>query len=107
MVEQKKGAGSLPPAEKKIIIGSIVFILGQLSPIILIPVVISLDLSSGWTTALSGLLMFGFPELAMLASVAIMGKQGFEFIKGKLRWSPAGRRIGFAVSNTRYRIGPR
>ncbi len=64
MDQEKKGTSSLPAAEKKIIIGSIVLILGQLSPLILIPIVVSLDLSSGWTTALSGLLMFGPEEIA-------------------------------------------
>ena len=105
MAEQKTDLNNLPTAKRKIIIGTVVFVLGQLSPLILIPVVVSLNLSSGWTTALSGLLMFGFPELAILASVAIMGKEGFEFIKGKV--------FGFfkkiappdTVSSTRYRIG--
>ena len=105
MDQQKKENGNLPAAEKKIIIGSIVFILGQLSPIILIPVVISLDLSSGWTTALSGLLMFGFPELAILASVAIMGKQGFDFIKGKLFGYFKKIAPSDMVSSRRHKIG--
>ena len=105
MDPEKKGNSSLPAAEKKIIIGSIVFILGQLSPLILIPIVVSLDLSSGWTTALSGLLMFGFPELAILASVAIMGKQGFEFIKGKVFGYLKKIAPPDVVSKTRYRVG--
>jgi hypothetical protein len=105
MGQEKKGTSSLPAAEKKIIIGSIVFVLGQLSPIILIPIVVSLDLSSGWTTALSGLLMFGFPELAILASVSIMGKQGFEFIKGKVFGYFKKIAPPDVVSKTRYRIG--
>ena len=105
MDQEKKGTSSLPAAEKKIIIGSIVLILGQLSPLILIPIVVSLDLSSGWTTALSGLLMFGFPELAILASVAIMGKQGFEFIKGKVFGYFKKIAPPDTVGTTRYRIG--
>ena len=105
MDQHKKGNSNLPAAEKKIIIGSIVFILGQLSPVILIPIVLSLDLSSGWTTALSGLLMFGFPELAILASVAIMGKQGFEFIKGKVFGYFKKIAPPDTVSNRRYRVG--
>lgn len=105
MVQQKSDINNLPAAKKKIIIGSIVFVLGQLSPLILIPIVISLDLSSGWTTALSGLLMFGFPELAILASVAIMGKEGFEFIKGKLFRYFKKNAPPDTVSSTRYRIG--
>ena len=105
MEQEIKKTSSLPAAEKKIIIGSIVFILGQLSPLILIPLVISLDLSSGWTTALTGLFMFGFPELAILASVAIMGKQGFDFIKGRVFGYLKKIAPPDTVSITRYRIG--
>ena len=105
MVAESKTKSELQTAKKRLIIGTIVFILGQISPLILIPIVVSLDLSTGWTTALSGLLMFGFPELAILTSVAIMGKQGFEFIKGKLfgyfkKIAPAD-----TVGPARYRIG--
>lgn len=105
MVEQKTDPNNLPTAKRKIIIGTVVFVLGQLSPLILIPVVVSLDLSSGWTTALSGLLMFGFPELAILASVAIMGKQGFNFFKQKIFGYFKKVAPPDTVSKTRYRIG--
>ena len=49
--------------------------------------------------------MFGIPELAILAAVAIMGKEGFNFIKQKIfgffkKMAPPG-----TVSRTRYRIG--
>lgn len=94
-----------PEAKRKIIIGSVVLVLGQISPLILIPVVVSLDLSSGWTTALSGILMFGFPELAILASVAIMGKDGFEFIKGKVFGYFKKIAPPDTVGKARYRIG--
>ncbi len=40
MDEQKSDINNLPAA-KKIIIGGIVFVLGQISPLILIPVVVS------------------------------------------------------------------
>ncbi len=105
MDQQKNENANLPAAKKKIIIGSIVFIFGQVSPLILIPIVISLNLSSGWTTALSGLFMFGFPELAILASVAIMGKVGFEFIKSKIFGFIKKHGPADTVNPTRYRIG--
>ena len=105
MSKQASAIPESPEAKKKIITGTIVFIIGQLSPLIFIPIVISLDLPSGWTTAISGLLMFGIPELAILAAVAIMGKEGFNFIKQKIfgffkKMAPPG-----TVSRTRYRIG--
>lgn len=105
MVDQKSDINNSPTAEKKIIIGSIVFVLGQISPLILIPVVLSLDLSTGWITALSGVLMFGFPELAILAAIAIMGKDGFNFIKGKIFGYFKKIAPPDTVSKTRYQIG--
>jgi len=105
MDQQKSDNINLPAAKNKIIIGSIVFVLGQLSPLILIPVVVSLNLSSGWTTALSGLLMFGFPEIAILAAVAIMGKEGFQFIKSKMFQYFKKIAPPDTVSKKRYRIG--
>lgn len=105
MNKKQSNQTNLPTAKNKIIIGSVVFVLGQISPLILIPVVVSLDLSSAWTASLSGVLMFGFPELAILASVAIMGKDGFDFIKGKV--FGLFRKIAppDAVNSTRHRIG--
>jgi hypothetical protein len=53
---------------------------------------------------LSGLLAFGIPELFMIVAVAIMGKQGYRFLKDKMlrllsRVSPD------RVSVGRYRLG--
>ena len=105
MKKEKKESTPLPEAKRKIIIGTVVFILGQISPLILIPVVLSLNLSSGWTTALSGVLMFGFPELAILAAIAIMGKEGFNFIKGKIFGYFKKIAPSDSVSKTRYKFG--
>ena len=88
----------------RLITGAIVFIAGQLSPL-LIPVVLSSDLGSGIKTALSGFLMLGVPELAIMLSIVIMGKAGFAFLKSKIgrlfkQYGPPDR-----VSKTRYTIG--
>ena len=61
MSKQASAIPESPEAKKKIITGTIVFIIGQLSPLIFIPIVTSLDLPSGWTAVLSGLLIFGIP----------------------------------------------
>ena len=92
-------------AKRKIIIGTTVFVLGQISPLIFIPIIISLDLPVSWTTILSGIFMFGIPEIAILISVVIMGKEGFNFIKSKFfsflkKYGPPDR-----VSPARYKIG--
>ena len=85
--------------------GGTIFIAGFLSPL-LVPLVTILPFSDGWKTALSGLLLVGVPELAMLVAAAVMGKAGFNYLKQLL--------FGFlrkhfappeTVSQTRYRIG--
>ena len=88
----------------RLIIGGTVFIAGQLSPL-LIPWVLSMDIGNGIKTALSGFLMLGVPELAIMLSIIIMGKDGFAFLKNKIgrffrQYGPPD-----TVSKTRYNIG--
>ena len=88
----------------KLLLGSIILIVGFMSPL-LIPLVVGSDLPLSYKNILSGLLAFGIPEIFMIIAIAIMGKQGFEFIKEKTfrylkRFAPADE-----VSLTRYRIG--
>ena len=84
--------------------GIILFILGLLSPLF-IPLVTATALPAGWKTAISGLLMLGIPELLWVAAAAIMGKAGFNYIKGKFwgffkKMAPSDE-----VSPARYRVG--
>lgn len=102
-MEEKK-----PPAPKiprsRLVIGSIVFIAGFLSPLC-IPMVTRSELSVAWKTTLSGLLMAGIPELFMVITVAILGKEGYRFLKNQV--------LGFLkkhgppqqVSRLRYKVG--
>jgi len=88
----------------RLITGTLVFIIGQLSPL-LIPLVLNSNLGSGIKTALSGFLMLGVPELAIMLSIVIMGKAGFAFLKSKVgqffkQYGPPE-----TVSKTRYTIG--
>jgi hypothetical protein len=92
------------PPKSRLILGGIVFISGFLSPL-LIPVVISMDLSTGLTSIISGILALGIPEVFMVIAVAIMGKSGFQYLKEKFygwfkKHGPPDR-----VSLLRYRIG--
>ena len=48
---------------------------------LLIPAVVASDLSSGWKTALSGLLGVGIPDVFTIAAVGVMGKEGFNALK--------------------------
>ena len=90
--------------KNKLILGAIIFISGFASPL-LIPLVTKTSWSIGIKTTVSGLLAFGVPEIFMIVAVAVMGKPGYEFLKGKV--------FGFfkkiappdSVSLTRYRIG--
>lgn len=94
---------SVPP-KGRLIAGAIVFISGFLSPLF-IPLVLNTDLSTGLKTTISGFLALGIPELFMIIAVAILGKQGFEYLKSIMaKWF---RKYGppQKVSRLRYRIG--
>ena len=82
MDEKSNITESLPP-KGKLVTAGIIFISGFLSPL-LIPIVTSSDLSTGWKAALSGLLALGIPELFMMIAAAVAGKEGFNYIKGKV-----------------------
>jgi len=85
--------------------GGAIFIIGFLSPL-LVPLVTNSSLPLGWKTTIAGLLMVGVPELAMLVAVAIMGKDGFNYLKQAL-FRFLGKHFAppETVSRVRYRIG--
>jgi hypothetical protein len=85
-------------------LGFVLFILGLIFPIF-IPLVLMIEMSAKWKTAVTGLMAFGIPELLWIAAAAILGKEGFQEIKGKLflfirKFAPTDH-----VSRTRYTIG--
>lgn len=87
-----------------LILGTIILVVGFLLPL-LIPLVLTLEISAAAKSIISGLLAFGIPEVFMIIAVAVMGKKGYEFIKGKAikylkRFAPPD-----AVSLFRYRMG--
>jgi hypothetical protein len=92
------------PFSKQFIIGSIVFVMGFLSPLLL-PLVLMLPLPAAWKTVLAAGLTFGIPEIAAFIAVVIMGREGFGELK-RLLWglvkkaAPPDR-----VGPVRYRIG--
>lgn len=94
----------ISPPRGRLLVGAGVLIFGWLCPLF-VPLVVSSNLSAEWKTVFSGLLLLGIPELFTLAAVAVLGKTGFEYLKGVLfgllrRLAPPD-----AVSLTRYRIG--
>ena len=85
-------------------LGTTIFIIGFCSPL-LIPLVTATDLPMTWKATLSGALALGIPELFSIIAIAIMGKPGFQQLKGIFfgfikKYGPAEK-----VSRTRYRIG--
>jgi hypothetical protein len=93
-----------PISKSRLTFGAIVFGLGFLSPL-LIPLVTRSELSTTWKATISGLLAFGIPEIFILIAVAILGKEGYAFLKSKIGtflkpFAPADK-----VSKTRYNVG--
>ena len=102
--ENSKDNVKVLPNRKKLFTAGIIFIVGFLAPL-LIPVVTSSSLSTGWKATLSGLLALGIPELFMVIAAAVAGKEGFSYIKNKIfglfkKYGPPD-----TVSKTRYKIG--
>ncbi len=68
--------------KKRLFWGTFIFVVAQLGPLA-IPLVTSSELSGSWKTTLSSLLLLGIPELGIVIAVAILGKEGFQYIKSK------------------------
>ena len=88
----------------RLIAGAVIFLVGHGAPLG-IPFITASSLSTGWKTALSGLLIFGIPELMTLLSVVVLGKAGFFGLK-TLIFGWLGRTLLPAeVSKQRYYMG--
>ncbi len=88
----------------KLKLGTVILVVGFLSPL-LIPLVVASNWSAATKGVVSGLLTFGIPELFILLAIVVMGKQGYQYIKGKAfnylkRFAPPDE-----VSQARYRFG--
>jgi hypothetical protein len=78
--------------------------MGWICPLF-IPLVTKSTLSTEWKTALSGFLLVVGPEALSILAIAILGKDGFNFLKEKVfallrRVAPTAK-----VSRTRYHAG--
>jgi hypothetical protein len=103
MAAENKVEITVPP-KGRLIWGGIVFVSGFLAPL-LIPWVLSLEISTGMKSLISGLLALGIPELFMLIAVGILGKAGFQYLKKSIfGWF---RKYGppDIVSEPRYIVG--
>jgi hypothetical protein len=72
---------------------------------LVIPFITTLPLPVATKTALSGLLVFGLPQLLTVIAIAIVGKSGFHYLMERL--FGAAKKLGppAHVSRLRYRIG--
>lgn len=102
--EQEVQIKQIKPPAKKLFFGFIIFLLSILAPLF-IPIIIQLNLSATFKAIISGLLVFGLPEIGMLLAVAILGKEGFLYLKSQLFFCLKQNVISTTVSRTRYRIG--
>jgi hypothetical protein len=85
-------------------IGAALIAIGWICPLF-IPLVTKSALSIEWKTGLSGFLLVVGPELLSLMAIAILGKDGFNYLKEKIftffrRAVPRAK-----VSRARYRTG--
>ncbi len=90
--------------KRRLVIGGAIFIIGFLMPL-LVAVVAKMNMSLGLKTTISALLLLGIPEVFMLITIAILGKEGYNYLKDKLfgflkRYGPPQK-----VSRFRYYIG--
>ena len=101
-----ENAADVPVARSRarFIVGSAVFGIAFLAPL-LVPLVAATGLPSEWKAGISGLLLFGVPEIGMLVAVAIMGKDGYEALKGILQRSFKQLLPARSVGRWRHRIG--
>ena len=93
-----------PNTIAKLRFGVVILVIGFLSPL-LIPLVLASDWSVATKGIISGLLTFGIPELFMFLAIIVMGKPGYQYIKGKAgrylkRFLPKDN-----VSKNRYYLG--
>ncbi len=85
-------------------LGVYLLVVGAICPLFT-PLVAMTGLSTEWKAALSGLLLVGIPEIFSLMAIAVMGKEGFNYIKGKVFAFFKRHALPKEVSLTRYRIG--
>lgn len=95
--------GNKPP-KGRLISGAVIFIIGVISPVF-IPLVVTSGLPEWLIAVLSGLLAFGIPELFMIIAVAILGKDGFAFLRSKLGSFLKPLAPPDEVSKIRYNVG--
>ena len=92
------------PPKVRLIVGAFFFIVSQ-STILFIPFVGILPFPSAWKPLISALLVVGIPQVFTLLSIIILGKQGFNYLRGKVKGVFKQYLFPYKVSSVRYYIG--
>ncbi len=95
---------NVPAAGWRLKLGVALFALSILLPVLGVPLVSAMDLSTTVVATVSGVLLAG-AEVLGIAAVAVMGKSGYAYIKNRVfgflkQYGPPAE-----VSRTRYTIG--
>jgi hypothetical protein len=90
--------------KNKFICGFIILTLAILSPL-LIPFVISLNISTSLKATISGILLFGIPEIGIFLAIIILGKEGYSYLKSRTLFWFKQTILPKSVSRIRHRIG--
>ena len=93
-----------PPPGWRFRLGLALFVLSCISPLA-IPLVTVLNLPLAWKATISGFLLVGLPEVFALLAVAVLGKAGFSYLKGKFFAIFKKYTLPRGVSRGRYRLG--
>jgi hypothetical protein len=100
----KSHEADTPVSKVRLVTGGALFIGGFISPL-LIPFVTQSDLPTKWKAVLSTGLVAGLPEIGMVLAAAVLGKQGFALLKGKLFALLRKHTEPAAITAGRYCIG--
>ena len=95
---------SLDLPRNRLIGGIAIFVIGHMGPLA-IPLLSATSLSASAKTIISGLLIFGIPELSILLSVVVLGKAGFNALKARIFGWLGRTLLPSDVSRPRYYLG--
>lgn len=93
-----------PPAGWRLKLGVALFVLSIVVPLVGVPVVAAIGLSTAMTASISGALLMG-AEVLGITAVAVMGKRGYTYIKTRIFGFLKQHGPPKEVSRLRYTIG--
>jgi hypothetical protein len=101
---EKTNSAEKQTVDWRLKLGAAIFVLSILLPVVGIPLVTVLGLSTTMTASVSGALLVGAEVLGVCA-VAVMGKRGYAFIKSRVFGFLKQHGPPQKVSRNRYNIG--